>query len=268
MIAYLSLVKHVERRQDSLAPMEYWRTYWTSRYGAILKPIRESYLFSEILRKYLPMDRKFSFLEIGGFPGLYSVLFRKYFGYQVTLLDYYIDREIIGRVFEANGVPQDVTIIESDFLEYRGKRKYDVVFSMGFIEHFRDVEFIIKKHAELTKAGGYIVIGLPNFLGFNGILQRLFDPSNLNVHNIEAMRLTRIRDIFRNQHIQTLHADYYGKFGLWLENSEQRSSALRLLIRGMNFLGTRLLAYKESEFFSPYILVIGKTSNLLKNGSR
>jgi hypothetical protein len=78
------------------------------------------------------------------------------------------------------------------------------------------------------------------------------------VHNIGAMSLSRLKDILRTQPIKAVHTNYYGKFGLWLENSEERRCSLRLLIRVINSSGVRLSLNKESEFFSPYILVIGR----------
>jgi len=242
---------------EHAASKEYWSAYWGSKEKSLYQPVRESYLFADMFNKYLPKGGQYSFLEIGGFPGFFSIYFRKYFGFAVSLLDYHIDKKIIDKLSAINHLDSDITIIEADLFRYNSDAKYDIVFSSGFIEHFDDTQQIVKRHLDLAKNNGYVVIGLPNFRGLNGLLQKIFDPDNLRAHNLECMDVHYLKDILLKNNIEVLYADYYGKFGLWLERQE-RDGFLRLFLRAGNVAGRMLSAQKESRYFSPHILLIGK----------
>ena len=47
------------------------------------------------------------------------------------------------------------------------KNYFDIVLSYGFIEHILPPEKAIQLHLDLVKKGGYIVIQLPRFKGYN-----------------------------------------------------------------------------------------------------
>ena len=55
---------------------------------------------------------------------------------------------------------------------------FDLVYSLGVIEHFEDARSIVEKHLFLTKPGGRVVISIPNFGGVYGRLERYFCPSS------------------------------------------------------------------------------------------
>ena len=53
--------------------------------------------------------------------------------------------------------------VHTDLLTYHPEKQYDIVFSVGLIEHFTEkrTELMIRKHFEMTKLGGYVVIFFP-----------------------------------------------------------------------------------------------------------
>lgn len=243
--------------KSKLTSEEYWSEYWHSKSDSLICEVPEKYLFSDIIEQYLPKGRGCSFLEIGGFPGYFSVFFKKYFGCQVTLLDYYIDKQIVADLCHKNNIPPDIALIEGDLFNNHHKEKFDVVMSAGFIEHFTDSEEVIRKHVEMLKVNGYLLIGLPNFKGLNGLLQHLMDRENMQGHNLACMDIGLLERIFKQQKIEVLHADYYGKFSLWLEKIERRSFITRSFIWLSNILGS-FLVRKESKLFAPFIFLIGR----------
>lgn len=247
-----------QNRAESSVNREFWRKYWEAKGDAIFQIVPNPFLFSDVLSKYLPKNQPCSFLEIGGFPGYFSVFFNKFRGYNVTLIDYFINREIIEKVCKINEVEkEEVTLIEADLFDYTPVKKYDVVFSAGFIEHFDDTEFIVKKHVDFVCDGGFVVIALPNFRGINGMLQKICDPDNLRAHNLGCMDISFLKENFLKNNLKPIYAGYYGRFALWLENNEERSYILKQFIRIMNFFGP-YFCYIDSRLFSPYILVVGK----------
>ena len=53
--------------------------------------------------------------------------------------------------------------IQTDLIQWKTKEKYDLVFSVGLIEHFpkEKTDALIRKHFEMTKPGGYIILFFP-----------------------------------------------------------------------------------------------------------
>jgi 2-polyprenyl-3-methyl-5-hydroxy-6-metoxy-1,4-benzoquinol methylase len=72
---------------------------------------------------------------------------------------------------------------------------FDLVYSMGVIEHFSDPTGIVRKHIELTKRGGRTVITIPNYGGIFGRVQRMLDPENLAIHNTNIMSPSALREL-------------------------------------------------------------------------
>jgi 2-polyprenyl-3-methyl-5-hydroxy-6-metoxy-1,4-benzoquinol methylase len=43
---------------------------------------------------------------------------------------------------------------------------FDIVYSLGFVETSEELNIVVKKHAELLKPGGILVLGIPNLEGY------------------------------------------------------------------------------------------------------
>lgn len=243
---------------DRITTREFWTAYWLSKKGSILQKVGPDFLFSDIIRKYLPLSSGLSFIEIGGFPGYFSVYFMKYFGYRVSLLDYFIDEDIVSDLVNYNEIQQKIDIIELDIFSESINRKFDVVFSSGFIEHFNDSESVIQIHFDYVSPGGYAFIALPNFRGLNGLVQRFFDPENLTAHNLDVMSPQYLGRICISKGFELIWSGYYGNFGVWLEKEKERSYFLRKSFKLINRFGKRLFRSRETRLFSPYIILIAR----------
>jgi SAM-dependent methyltransferase len=65
--------------------------------------------------------------------------------------------------------------------------RYDVVYSLGFIEHFDDLEYVVRHHLKYLKPGGTLILGCPNWRGvYRGMISWL-SPARFKVHNLAAM---------------------------------------------------------------------------------
>ena len=89
---------------NKLTSSEFWKKYWRTKSKLEETIINKNYLFSDILEKYTPSNKEFSFLEIGGYPGYWSIFMAKYLYAKSTLLDRYIDNEIISKLVKVNGL--------------------------------------------------------------------------------------------------------------------------------------------------------------------
>jgi SAM-dependent methyltransferase len=128
-------------------------------------------------------------VEIGGAPGHYGAYFTKYHGYRASIIEYSdIGCRKARENFQMLGL--DVTVYERDFLsDLSDLPRFDVVMSLGFIEHFDDVADVLRRHVSLLNKGGFLVLGLPNFRGIAQKVLARTAPQMLARHNLEAMDL-------------------------------------------------------------------------------
>ena len=96
----------------------------------------------------------------------------------------------------------------TDFFNFSTDRKYDIVFSLGFIEHFNNTRDVILRHVDLLASGGLLLIVLPNLLGLNGWIQRRFDKENYDAHNLKSMEIDRLKKIMATFSLKDLRVEY------------------------------------------------------------
>ncbi|MBT4652046.1 MAG: class I SAM-dependent methyltransferase [Candidatus Pacebacteria bacterium] len=239
-----------------LTSKSFWLKYWQTK--DLVIPIKKNYPFSDLFQKYCSPRQLKTFLEIGGFPGYFAIYLKKHLGYEVSLLDYVVQRKTIHKLLKKNGLKKkDLIVHEKDFFNFSTKKKYDVVFSSGFIEHFENYDEIIKKHWQLTNKGGVMLIILPNLLGLNGHFQLMFDPDNLNIHNLSSMNIKSLKKIIKNLNPSKFEVRYYGGLSIWLENLNQKSLFQKLLVYGVYAIGKIFKLFRiNSKFTSPFIYLV------------
>ena len=79
----------------------FWKEYWQNyQYEKIPSKIP--------FKKFLPkLEHADSFIEIGGFPGVYSAFFYTKGCKNVSLLDFYIDEHIVRKFETINNIPEN-----------------------------------------------------------------------------------------------------------------------------------------------------------------
>jgi SAM-dependent methyltransferase len=228
---------------------DFWKEYWKNyRY----EKVRSKMFFD----KYLPqkMSGK-TFIEIGGFPGTMSIYFHKKYNCNASLLDFYIDKEMVNMMEQTNDVPKEtVECIECDFFNFSSDYLYDIVFSYGFIEHFNDTRDIIKRHVDLLAPNGHLLIILPNFLGLNGWIQRHFDKESYEAHNLQSMELSGLREIMNGFDLHNVKIEYTRKPIIWLEAKPATSRMIRLTVKIFSYM-LKLFPVR-CRLLSPYIIIL------------
>lgn len=245
---------------NNLTDREFWKNYWESKKDLIFK-IKPDYTFYKLLSKLI-IDREIkSAIELGGFPGYYAVFLKKYFDLEVTLFDYFIHPKIIKNLLVENDLSEnDVKIIEADVFKYESIKKYDLVCSVGLIEHFENTKDIINKHLNFLKDDGTLFITIPNFKGINGWVQKSFDSYNYNKHNIACMDLGLLSEIAKDLGLKDIKVYYYGGYSVWLENKDAKSVWVKSFVKGIWYVGKVFIKiFKfESKALSPYIILEAK----------
>lgn len=191
---------------DKLMSKEYWRRNWE---GVSLPVIaRPVYDVHRILNNILPKSNKMSFIEIGCAPGKFMAYFNKQFGYSVAGIEYVEDATVATRQNMAiQGI--DAQVFNLDFFEAEfSARSYDLAFSSGFIEHFKDLKGVVNKISFLAKQ--YVVTIVPNCYGVNGFISKIIRPKVFYGHKRIDRNL--LRELHEYSGLETLYCNYVGGF--------------------------------------------------------
>jgi len=242
---------------NELTDKAFWANYWESKTGLAFK-VPGNYTFYKLLKSIVEKNNSASAVELGGFPGYYAIFLKKYFGLNTTLFDFYVHQKVLKEVLVANELTEkDIDVIEGDLFSYQPATQYDLVLSCGLIEHFNDTKDIIARHLTFLKPGGTLFITLPNFTGINGWVQRRYDMSNYEKHNISSMNPEALAQYCLELGLKDVSAGYYGKFSVWLENREQQNGFTKAFLKTIWLAGkvfTKIIPV-ESKSLSPYIVL-------------
>ncbi len=216
-------------------------------------------VMDKFFHKYLPEDNNFEFLELGCAPGRWMHYFHDEFGYKVSGIDYSkIGVEATRENMRLLNTPANV--FEGDVLNFQSGKKYDMVFSIGLIEHFDPPKEIIQKHFDLLNERGYLIIGVPNLSSpFYRFLQFLINKELLKEHVIITKKDF---EKIKTAGFETIYCNYFGVFNLFLLGIAKHKIRLH---KTVNFFQTvvdkflrKLNIQRESKIFSPYIFLILK----------
>jgi len=238
--------------------LRFWNHYWSSKQNIADQIITEKWLYSDIFKKIFKYNSDGKFVEIGGFPGLNAIWFSKYLGYNSSIVDIYIDNAVLKSLIKKNK-SKEIIAIQKSIFDYNPDDKYDIVMSSGLVEHFDDLEAIIDCHYKLLNYGGIAIICVPNFLGLNGLLQKLIDKKNIDAHNLSAMDHRIMISLLKESGFKDIKSKYYGRFGVWIENETKYPKLLIFFMRLVNMIGSKINIFgMETKAFSPYSVFIAK----------
>ena len=235
------------------------REYWNGK-GVCSSNFEDKVIFSELFSTYLKnIGKNKVAIEIGCVPGLYLAYVCKHFGYFPEGIDFVRDsEEITGQTLRNFGL-NEYEIYNEDFLKWKTEKKYDLVLSLGFIEHFLDTDEIIKKHVSLLKKGGKIIVEVPNFRYGQMWLHYFLDRENLLRHNTNVMNISYFKTVAKKYTLKIDHLGYYGGlFRFWWENKKP-TKVQRIAHYFLTLVGevTRRIGM-NNRYFSPYLIMIAE----------
>jgi SAM-dependent methyltransferase len=225
-------------KDPKLTGQTFWEDYWEGKPGKQNK--KTSLLIREILKVFdreLPNISGLSILEVGGAYGEYLLYLTRRFGYKAYSLDYSrVGNEQTLETFARAGIP--VEVFERDlFADNANLPKFDIVYSLGFIEHFDDPLNVVARHLDLLKPGGILLLGVPNYGGiYRNVLRRLA-PSIERTHNMQAMDLANWKQFTDKLPIDPIFTNYVGGF----EPLNMKKLEVRTLLNQVIYFHIRVL---------------------------
>lgn len=248
--------------ENQLTEKEFWTNYWDAKRDEIIVEVPVNDPLNQKMDEIIGQKQINSAVELGGFPGTYSIYLKKKHNLDTTVLDYFIEPGLFKDLMSKNNLKEsDISLVEMDLLskEMLVSKRYDLVFSLGLIEHFKDTANIIEKHLQFINQGKELLIIIPNFRGINGWVQKMFDMENYKVHNIECMDPAYLKKVSEELGLVDVESYYYGKFSTWLENKKELSLLKRFAFKVVWVFGKVLnLAFtKPGKNLSSYIVLRG-----------
>jgi len=240
---------------NELTSKDYWASSKRESNGNV-----KDLVFSKIFRKHIPKagNSKEVALEIGCVPGQFLAYICKNFGYFPEGIDYEEGTEkVTSETLRNNGL-LNYKLYEADFLKWKAKKKYDLVCSFGFIEHFKDPVDVVKKHLDILKDGGTLLIEVPNFNGLRYFVSKHSDDDTLNLHNMDVMDLKFYKLMAKKFNLKIRYLGYCGGFEY---NWGNKHPSLREKFTYAPFkLASKVLKKipSHNKMFSSYIVFIAE----------
>jgi len=252
-----------------LTEQKFWELYWKNlQLPAVVNP---NFSFDRCLSKALlarldelpsPLSSKgrCSILEVGAAPGKWLALFPPD-RYAVSGIEYSQQgMDALRRNMDLLGI-MPLDLIYGDFFAIKPKASYDVVMSLGFVEHFDDPVQVIRLHTEWLCPGGALVIGVPNFTGLHGFAQRLLDREILRAHNTKMMNRTFFEALPASLGIDKWSFEYLGSFEPALPMTFRPKTLTNIIPKVALRLASYLRRWRwldciNSPFISSYMLAI------------
>jgi SAM-dependent methyltransferase len=132
-----------------------------------------------------------------------------------------------------------------DFLQWESSKSYDVIISLGVIEHFTDMKKMVKMFSKHLNSGGVMITMIPNYHGIWGTITKRIARDIYDIHNIAS--LEELKKAHEGLEIIVAVPFYpisvYSiilrvKAGKWLHNKVVHKTFVYIdvVIRGLDFL--------------------------------
>jgi SAM-dependent methyltransferase len=252
---------------NQLTEQEFWKNYWENL--QLPSQCDENFSFDRCLSKaILKQINKYSklnqvgnlnsVLEIGAAPGKWLSIFPKN-SFSVSGIEYnQLGVDALRQNLKLLGI-EPLELIYGDFFELEPRQDFDIVMSLGFIEHFKDPVTVIRRHIDWLRPGGILIIGVPNFTGLHGIFQRILDKSIYDAHNTAVMSKKFFESLPTILKIEKLSFEYLGSFEPALPMTYQKKNLHNFIPKGILRLASYLRRWRKwdslnSPFISSYLL--------------
>jgi SAM-dependent methyltransferase len=209
-------------------------------------------------------------VEVGCFPGGFINAIGK-LGYQISGFDTHPEVEKINSLISVENKKKSGGFF-AESLDDHIKRNidYDLVISMGFVEHFDDWPAVFKKHVNLCKPGGTIIIGAPNFsTPLQRALHTVLDKGNIEDHCLHSMYPITWEGYMRSLGMSISQCGSYGEFNFWTQTPHKTNGHLILsrIIESM-LPHAQHFSNRLNKIESGYSLIVAKKPRLNSgNGS-
>lgn len=144
-------------------------------------------------------------------------------------------------------------------------RQYDVVYSLGLVEHFTPTERIIEALKAFLVPGGTLISVVPNMRGLTALLQKLADPAVYSVH--VPLSPTQLRRAYEACGFEVVDASHLMTINLSVVNFSGPTSRIHpgVGLRAASWISKSVWMLQRlgmpdlpNAVTSPYVAVVGR----------
>jgi SAM-dependent methyltransferase len=236
--------------------------YWDKAYEDLDIEFSDDDALVQLIKNVLILTNsvKGDVIEFGCYPGRYLKVFGD-FGLCLNGIDTTPKVSNLPAYFNSKHYCTG-SFIRGDIFKYSPGKKFDIVCSFGFVEHFKNWQEVVLLHLQFVKKGGLVFITVPNFKGFfQKYFHIFFDKENLNRHNLQAMVVEEWMHLLNKNNIQ-YNILFHGPFGeieFWADEEKRSRLKRYMLNKALSFLNSlKRLKLSPSKSYSPYLGLVIK----------
>ena len=199
------------------------KSYWVNNSNDNVQLDYSDNGVTHFLYDHIPdSESKRSAFEFGFYPGNFIPYIHQK-GYQINGIDFHPNSINLTNKLTKEGL--DIgDLFYDDISKFNFTDKsYDLVYSIGFIEHFENWSEIIDLHCSLVKPGGRLILTCPNF---RSIPQRIYhwiwDRASFKVHYIPSMNPLLWSQILIKHGFRIEYHGYFGGNYYWDESNNSK----------------------------------------------
>ncbi|MEI6880077.1 MAG: methyltransferase domain-containing protein [Bacteroidota bacterium] len=245
--------------ENRLTDQNYWENYYEKASTSKKTIERICSQYDPIWDLWISKSNKNpnNLIEIGAYPGRYIAYLKNKYNIDITGLDFNSDKEKVKETMEIMGV-ENYTYLQADFFDYSPEKKYDLVYSNGFIEHFDDFNKAMDLHLNYLNEDGSLFIMIPNLNYLRRYYGLFFDKENLNIHNLNCMHLDVFKKFAQRNNLEIKYLNYHGGFAYRYHSKISNKLKLHLaaLIIKIFKKINPLLEKHPSKYYSSNIIAI------------
>ncbi len=217
-------------------------------------------MLSDEIEKYKPKK----ILEIGCGNSTWLPYLVKKYNVEIVGMDYSEGGCDLARAqLKAENVDAEVICMDLYTANIEEIGQFDLVYSLGLIEHFESTEDIVKQLLKFVKPGKRLLTEVPNLKSIHGFLSWSYQPKQLDKHVLLSFK--DIKKACINNNCSNIDGKYIGffSFNIVAWGMNQRAPVLdvvilpitRFLNKSINYVAKIVMIYKGNKLFSPFIYV-------------
>ena len=251
-----------DKAVGSKSDVGYWNEFWLRASGRT----SDSYYRRRLDRAFRNIltgvtTRGARLLEVGVGGSEYLPYFRERFGFRVSGIDYSDTGCASARgLLEVAGIPGDIVQADMYSPPEGMLGRFDVVVSMGLVEHFVQTAAAVAACAAFARPGGLVITVIPNMKGLYGALFKIFNRSAYDTH--VPLTLAQLQQAHGEAGLLDVRGEYLLGLPGVVDGARREPALVRRLLRRLVFpcsraywaLEERGFGVPENAYSSPYMV--------------
>lgn len=263
--------------RGDLAGPDFWNNLWGTKSAATREigspklrhwEIQHAEFFDRAFSAIGPTQGK-DILEIGAGDSGWLPYFTKRWGLRVTGLDYSpTGCERASELLRRAGVEANIVLADMFDPPESLLRNFDIVVSIGVIEHYSDTAGTVRALARFLRPGGIMVTTVPNIPGLVGDLFRIVNRPVYDIH--VPLDAPKLRDAHAAAGLEIVQSGYMMSLNLGVANTAglPRTVGTRIknvvvmamiaMSRLVWWVEERVVRFPATRYLSPYVVTVAR----------